>query len=190
MASLIMAVTVLLWVALTVPGWAVQAMVAPVLTVLAVAEAQVMAAPVPTAVLAAAQAMAAPVHTEVLAAAVQGMAAPVHTGVPVVAILVVQGAARAMAVQVLMAGVRARTSRTRVSSRRAARAALLRCAPAVPDAVSDLGWDDLGAEPGSCFRPPIALLARSVSFTCLSASDRAFASNVSRGPKRKTRSRL
>jgi hypothetical protein len=124
MASLIMAVTVLLWVALTVPGWAVQAMAAPVhtvvvLVVVLVVAAQAMAAPVLTAVLvAAAQAMAAPVPTAVLAAAVRGMVDPVLTAVPVVAILAVQAAARAMAV--MAAGARAHTSQTKVSFRRAA----------------------------------------------------------------------
>ena len=138
MASLIMAVTVHPWVAVTVPGWAVQAMAVPVHTVVVL-------------VAAAAQAMAAPVHTVVVlaVAAAQAMAARVLTAVPVVAILAVQAAVRAMAV--MAAGARAHTSRTKVSFRRAARAALL-------------------------LFTPFALHL-------------AFASNGSREPKRKTRSR-
>ena len=107
--------------ALTVPVAAAQAMAGPVLTAVPVAAVQATAAPV------VAQAMAAPVPTVVPVAMAQAMAVPVHT-----------------------AGARARTNRNKVSSRRAARAALL--------------------------------------LFSLPASDRAFASSVSRGPKRKARS--
>ena len=113
MASLIMAVTVLPWVVLTVPGWAaVQAMADPVHTTAVPVAVAATVAPVPTAVrvaavlVVAAQAMADPVLTVVVlvaAAMVVDPAAP--TAVPVAAMavaLAVQAAvlavARAMAV--------------------------------------------------------------------------------------------
>lgn len=159
MASLIMAVTVLPWVALTVPGWAaVQAMADPVHTAAVPVAAEATVAPVPTAVQAAAvpvvaaQAMADPVLTVVVLAAAAMVVDPAPTAVPVAAMAVqaaVLAVARAMAV--MAAGARAHTSRTKVSFRRAARAALL-------------------------LFTPVALHL-------------AFASNGSREPKRKTRSR-
>ena len=101
MASLIMAVTVLPWVVLTVPGWAaVQAMAGPVHTAVVPVAATV--APVPTAVpVVAAQGTAVPVGG-------QAMVALVLTVVPA-------AVAQAMAVPVLTAGARARTSRIRAA---------------------------------------------------------------------------
>ena len=145
MASLIMAVTVLPWVALTVPGWAaVQAMAVPVHTAAVPVAAEAMVAPVPTAVQAAAvpvvaaQAMAAPVLTVVVLAVAAAMVVdPAPTAVPVAAMAVqaaVLAVARAMAV--MAAGARAPTSRTKFSSTRAARAALLLFQLVQPEASS------------------------------------------------------
>ena len=172
MASLIMAVTVLPWVALTVPGWAAQAMAAPVhpavLEVAAVAQA--MAVPVPTAVLAAvAQAMVVPVPTAVLAAAVQAMAAPVPM------VVLVRRRSRVWWTRSL------RRSRWWLSWRSGRRS---RRWPGL--------WRLWRRGRGPLLVKPSFLpggpLARPFCFSPF-ALDRAFASNVSREPKRKTRSR-
>ena len=161
MASLIMAVTVLPWVALTVPGWAVQAMADPVHTAVLEVAAEATVAPVPTAVcrsarrrstVAAAQAMAAPVPTWwswrrrsrvwwTRSLRRSRWRLSWRSGRP----------RRWPGLWRLWPGARVPTSQTKLSSRRAARAALLLFSPF--------------------------------------ALDRAFASNVSREPKRKTRSR-
>ena len=147
---------------------AAEAMAAPVLTVVPAAVAEVMAALALTVVPAAEEVMAVPALTAVPAAVVQAMA-PARMVVPV-------AAAHAMAV------------------RAAAVQAMVDLAPMVaPAAVQkDMASQVLMAEVAAHIRRTDFTLKgsrkRPFFFVSPLALDRAFASSVSKGPKRRTRS--